>query len=182
MKKLLAALVLTLGTAALAQSDANPNTRAQQENQRNDASRIETGVDATEVLPGLSGSQAHKQDKQRDKQQTDAALMNKAHAFNVNGTLKGSAMGGITLSRQNNLPDVDLDVRDQTKVMLDGKKVAVGDIPEGAQVRASFQIDGDDAVALEINATSPKGARKSPKSGTQGNPQGTQNTQPVPQQ
>jgi hypothetical protein len=51
-------------------------------------------------------------------------------------------------------------VRDQTTVLLDGKKVAVGDIPEGAQVRASFQIDGDDAVALEIKATSPKGTKK----------------------
>jgi hypothetical protein len=159
MKKLLAALVLTLSSAALAQTDATQqNTQAQEENKKNDPSRVETGVEATEVLPGLSGSQAQKQ----EKKQTDIALMNKAHAFNVNGTFKGSAMGGITLSRPNqNLPDVDLDVRDQTKVMLDGKKVAVRDIPEGAQVRASFQIDGDDAVALEIKATSPKGTKKS---------------------
>jgi hypothetical protein len=211
MKKLLAALVFTLGTAALAQSDVNPNTRVQQENQRNDASRVKTGIEATDVLPGLSGSQARKQDKPQDKKQTEAALMNKAHAFNVNGTLKGSALEGITLSRQNNLPDVELDVRDQTKVMLDGKKVAVGDLPEGAQVRASFQMDGDDAVALEINATSPRGVAGSGKKatqtkdtktapaddkgttpapapapetqqGTQGTQQGTQGTQTAPQQ
>jgi flagellar motor protein MotB len=160
MKKLLATLVITLGTAALAQSDVD--TKTQQENQRNDTSRIETGVDSTEVLPGLSGSKAQ---KQADKQQasgaqktSDAALMNKANAFNLNGTLKkGSDKGEITLSRQNqNLPDVDLDVREQTQVMLDGKKVAVADIPEGAQVRARFQLVEDDVVAVEINATSPK--------------------------
>ncbi|WNG40860.1 hypothetical protein F0U61_49600 [Archangium violaceum] len=160
MKKLLATLVLTLGTAALAQSNEDP--KAQQENQRNDTSRIETGVEATDVLPGLSGSKAQKQANQQQASGTqksgDAALMNKAHAFKLNGTLKkGSDRDEITLSRQNqNLPDVDLDVRDQTQVMLDGKKVAVGDIPEGAQVRASFQLVEDEAVAVEINATSPK--------------------------
>lgn len=158
MKKLLATLVITLGTAALAQSDVD--TKAQQENKRNDTTRVETGVEATDVLPGLSGSKAQQQQSQASGTQksSDAAVMNKAHAFKITGTLKkDSDRDEITLSRQNqNLPDVDLDVRDQTQVMLDGKKVAVGDIPEGAQVRASFQLVEDDAVAVEINATSPK--------------------------
>ncbi|QRK10277.1 hypothetical protein JQX13_09375 [Archangium violaceum] len=160
MKKLLATLVITLGTAALAQSNVDP--KAQKEDQRNDASRIETGIDSTEVLPGLSGSKAQKQADQQQasgaQKSSDAALMNKANAFNLKGTLKkGSDRDEVILSRQNqNLPDVELDVRDQTQVMLDGKKVAVGDIPEGAQVRASFQLVEDDAVAVELNATSPK--------------------------
>ena len=68
-------------------------------------------------------------------------------------------MGGITLARQG-LPDADLDVRDQTKVMLDGKKVELKAIPEGAQVRAKFQLEGEQPVAVEINAKSPKGTKK----------------------
>ncbi len=156
MKKLLTALVFTLGTAALAQSDANQNTRAQQQDERNDASRVDTGIQATDVLPGLSGSQAQKQNQNQGRTQTDASLMNQANAFSLNGTLKKADMDGdgVTLARaQQNLPDVELDVRDQTVVMLDGKKVALRDIPEGAQVRARFQIDGDDAVAVELNAS-----------------------------
>jgi hypothetical protein len=150
MKKLLAALVLTLSTAALAQSDVD--SKAQQENQKNDTSRMKTGIDSTEVLPELSGAKAEK------GQPADVDLMNKAHAFNVKGIATKASSGELTLSRQNEkLPDVKLDVRDQTKAMLDGKKVAVSDIPEGAQVRASFQLDGDDAIALDVNATSPKG-------------------------
>jgi hypothetical protein len=201
MKKLLAALVLTLSTAALAQSDVN--SKAEQENQRNDNTRMKTGIDSTKVLPSLSGAKS-------EAKQADINLMNKAHAFNVNGTLTKASSGELTLSRQNDkLPDVKLDVRDQTQVMLDGKKVAVNDIPEGAQVRARFQLDGDDAVALDVNATSPKGvaggAKKSTKStkttketkttqettpapapdtqqGTQGTQPGTTGTQPAPQQ
>lgn len=161
MKKLLTALVLTLSTAALAQTDANQNTQAQQEQERNEASRIETGVDATEVAPAVKGAvqdvgAAVGLDTEKD------GTFKTDKAFTVNGTLKGEAMGGITIARQG-LPDADLDVRDQTKVMLDGKRVEVGTLPEGAQVRAKFQLEGEQPVAVEINAKSPKGAKKGNK-------------------
>lgn len=161
MKKLLTALVLTLSTAALAQSDANQNTQAQQEQKKNEASRIDTGMDATEVAPAIK-------DKVQDARAAvglDTAkdgTFKTDKAFTVNGTLKGEAMGGITIARQG-LPDAELDVRDQTKVMLDGKKVQVGAIPEGAQVRAKFQLEGEEPVAVEINAKSPKGSKKMSK-------------------
>lgn len=176
MKKLLAALVLTLSTAALAQSDVN--SKAQRENERNDTSRIKTGIDSTEVLPSLSGAK-------QEAKEADINLMNKAHAFNVNGIVTKASSGELTLSRQNEkLPDVKLDVRDQTQVMLDGKKVAVNDIPEGAQVRASFQLDGDNPVALNVHATSPKGvaggAKKGAKKGTKGT-KGTMAPAPAPE-
>lgn len=208
MKKLLAALVLTLSTAALAQSDVN--SKAQQETQRNDTSRMKTGIDSTEVLPGLSGSKASKEQKAEEKAQKaeyEANLMkNKGHAFNVNGIVTKASGGEITLSRQDEkLPDVKLDVRDQTQVMLDGKKVPLVNIPEGAQVRASFQLDEDKPVALHVTATSPKGvaggakkgAKKETKGtkgttapapapetqqGTTGTQPGTTGTQPAPQQ
>jgi hypothetical protein len=161
MKKLLATLAITLGTAAFAQADTQQNTQAQQEQKNNEGRKITTGIEATEVLPGTSGAQANKDTKDVNVTKDQKALMNKTHAFNVNGTLKRLDGNEVILSRQTqNLPDVDLDVRDQTQVMLDGKKVAVGDIPEGAQVRARFQLDGDDVVAVELNATSPKGVKK----------------------
>jgi hypothetical protein len=74
----------------------------------------------------------------------------------MSGTLKGSAFDGITIARQG-LPNADLDVRKETTVMLDGKKVEVGSIPEGAQVRVRFQLEGEEIVAVDLNATSPKG-------------------------
>ncbi|MFE8603155.1 hypothetical protein KYC5002_02490 [Archangium violaceum] len=161
MKKLLTALVLTLSTAALAQTDTTHNTQAQEQNQKNDTTRVKTGLDATEVGPAI-------EDKAKEAAAAVGLDTNKDgtfktdKAFSVTGTLKGEAKEGITLARQG-LPDADLDVRDQTKVMLDGKKVAVKDIPEGAQVRAKFQLEGEETVAVEINATSPKGAKKSNK-------------------
>jgi len=180
MKKLIAALVLSLSTAALAQEEQSqdPNSQAQQEQKRNEGRRIRTGVDASEVGPGI-----------RDAAGIDTAkegtFSKKGQAFNLKGTFKGAAFDGITIARQG-LPDADLDVRKQTEVKLDGKKVEVGAIPEGAQVRARFQLEGEEIVALEINATSPKGAsKKAPRTGMKDNPnqpRGTQDTQPVPQE
>jgi hypothetical protein len=162
MKKLLAAMVLTLSTAALAQADTTQqNTQAQEEQKRNDPARIKTGMDASEVAPAVKD----KVDDARAAVGLDTAkdgTFKTDKAFSIDGTLKGEAMGGITLARQG-LPDADLDVRDQTKVMLDGKKVELNAIPEGAQVRAKFQLEGEQPVAVEINAKSPKGAKKTTK-------------------
>jgi hypothetical protein len=173
MKKLLTTVVLTLSTAVAAQQanqdpKQDPNTQAQQEQQRNEGRRIRTGLDATEVGPGLRDAVGLDTEKE--------GTFKKDKAFSITGTLKGAAMDGITLARQG-LPDADLDVRKQTQVMLDGKRVEVSAIPEGAQVRAQFQLEGDEPVAVTINATSPKGTQ----SGTKSNPgarQGTRNTQP----
>ena len=76
-------------------------------------------------------------------------------AFSARGTLKNTGGGAVTIVREG-LPDADLDVRPETIVMLDGKKVESSSIPEGAQVRAKFQLEGGEAVAVELNATSPK--------------------------
>lgn len=155
MKKLLAALVLTLGTATVAQqAGQDENTQAQQKQQRNEASRIETGLDATEVAPAAREAVG--------LDTSEEGTFKKEKAFTLTGTFKGSALGGITIERQG-LPDADLDVRDQTVVMLDGKKVEVDAIPEGAQVRARFQLEGEEPVAVELNAKSPKGAKKGGK-------------------
>ncbi len=150
MKKLVAALVLTLGTAALAQQ-AEQNTQAQEEQKRNEGRRISTGVDATDV--------GHAATKAVGLESSQEGTFKKEKAFTMNGTLKGAAYDGITLARQG-LPDADLDVRKETQVKLDGKTVEVGAIPEGAEVRARFQLEGEEIVAVELNAKSPKGGAK----------------------
>ena len=43
-------------------------------------------------------------------------------------------------------------VRDRTLVTLNGKRVDAKAIPEGVPVRARFQLEGDDTVAVEIEA------------------------------
>ncbi|NOK12177.1 hypothetical protein [Corallococcus exercitus] len=162
MKKLIVAAVMCLGTAAFAQDTTgtpqNPGPGAPSNRQMNGPS---TGVEAQEVGPAI-GDTAKKLvgADQAAKDKADAAnktgLWKEKDAFSLTGTVKAKDNDDVTLARMGTLPEVKLDVRDQTKVTLDGKAVKASELPEGATVRAKFQLEGDDSIALELKATSPK--------------------------
>jgi hypothetical protein len=174
MKKLIAALALCVGTAAFAE-DINQNEKlrkdqqAQQEKKR-DATQVftqkpgdsiresqrdaEEGVDATQVGPKIGKTAKDVTGIQTESEGT----FKTAQAFSMRGTLKDKTAEGVTIERPG-LPAADLDIRDKTAVWLDGKKVNKDALPEGAQVRAKFQLEGQDIVAVELRATTPKGTK-----------------------
>ncbi|NOK22249.1 hypothetical protein [Corallococcus carmarthensis] len=162
MKKLIVAAVMCLGTAAFAQDTTgtpqHPAPSAPSNRQMNGPS---TGVEAQQVGPAI-GDTAKKLVGADKAAQEQADAVNKTgmwkekDAFSLTGTVKAKDDDDITLARTGTLPEVKLDVRDQTKVTLDGKAVKASELPEGASVRAKFQLNGDDSVALELKATSPK--------------------------
>ena len=185
MKKLIAALALCVGTTAFAE-DANDKVQkaqqAQQEKKR-DATQVftqepgdsikeakrdaEQGIDATQVGPKIGQAAKDVTGIQTESEGTFKV----AQAFSMRGTLKDKTMEGVTIERKG-LPAADLDLRDETLVWLDGKKVKADALPEGAQVRAKFQLEGQDIVAVELRATSAKRttkANKPAKSGTMQN-------------
>ncbi|WP_375755113.1 hypothetical protein [Corallococcus exercitus] len=161
MKKIIVAAVMCLGTAAFAQDTTgtpqNPSKDAPSARQMNGPS---TGVEAQEVGPAISDTAKKVVGADTSKDKADAAnktgLWKEKDAFSMNGTVKAKDDDDITLARTGTLPEVKLDVRDQTKVTLDGKAVKASELPEGASVRAKFQLEGDDSIALELKATSPK--------------------------
>lgn len=186
MKKLLTALTITLASVAFAedpakqQKEQNAATAAEKKSEiKAEAERTgktetqvqaqaegkqvdEEGIEATDVggqLKENSKEWARQAGLVGDKDPKQKAMWKQTkQAFNVNGTVKGKPGGEVELTRQG-LPDVKLDIRDETVVMLDGKKIEARYLPEGSQVRASFQLDGDDPVALKITARSSKGAK-----------------------
>jgi hypothetical protein len=114
--------------------------------------RAEEGIDATEVGPKIGKAAKDATGVQTESEGTFKA----AQAFTMRGTIKDKTMEGVTIERPG-LPPADLDIRDRTVVWLDGKKVTADALPEGAQVRAKFQLEGQDIVAVELRVTSPKG-------------------------
>jgi hypothetical protein len=168
MKKLIAALALCVGTAAFAHDTQDKAQKAQQEQseKKRDATQVftqqpgdsikesqrkaEEGVDATEVGPAIGKAAKDATGIQTESEGTFKV----AQAFTLTGTLKDATLEGVTIERRG-LPAADLDVREKTVVWLDGKKVKdVDALPEGAQVRAKFQLEGQDIVAVELRATS----------------------------
>ncbi|AFE07601.1 hypothetical protein COCOR_07561 [Corallococcus coralloides DSM 2259] len=158
MKKLIIAAVMSLGTAAFAQeatgTPENPAPSAPSSRQMNGPS---TGIEAQEVGPAIGDAAKKAVGAQTSKEEAaQTGVWKEKHAFTMEGTVKTKDDDDITLARKDTLPEVKLDVRDKTKVTLDDKPAKVSDLPEGAKVRAKFQLEGDDSVALELKATSPK--------------------------
>lgn len=166
MKKLIAAALLCASTAF---AQANPQTETQKNPKTTDTGapvpeqprsqqgrKVSTGVEATEVAPGLrkAGQKAGEKAKHAAGLQTEAdGTFKTAQAFDLDGMVKDPGGGRVTIVREG-LPDAGLDVRKNTKVTLDGKKVDAKSLPEGARVRAKFQIEGKEIVALSLDATS----------------------------
>ncbi|NBD09955.1 MULTISPECIES: hypothetical protein [Corallococcus] len=161
MKKLIVATVLCLGTAAFAQertgTPQNPAPTAPSAQQYNGPS---TGVEAQQVGPAIGDAAKSAVGADTSKDKADAAnktgVWKMKDAYSLSGTVKKPEKGDITITRTDTLPEVKLEVRDATVVTLDGKTVKANELPEGASVRAKFQLQGDDSVALELRASSPK--------------------------
>lgn len=158
MKKLIITAVMCLGTTAFAQEPTgtpeNPAPSAPSSHQHR---RRSTGIQAQQVGPAIGNAAKSVVGAPTSKELAEqTGVWRERDAFNLEGTVKARDKDDVTLARKDTLPEVKLEVRDRTKVTLDGQDVKASALPEGANVRAKFQLEGDDPVALELKATSPK--------------------------
>ena len=152
MRKLVMALVLGVSAGALAQDGGTKKSDA-----RTDlGAALHTGTHKIQELErkvrGTDGGSGSAQGAPSEKELSQA--------FDLKGTVKSPSAAFLTVQREG-LPAASLSVRDRTQVTLDGKPVDVKDLPEGAQVRAKFQLEGEEPVALRIEA---KAVKKAPES------------------
>lgn len=137
MKKLLAALMVLGSTAAFAQIDASElGTKAREETH-------EAGQGAKQ--------QAQDVGKKLGMATEDQGTFRSAQAFNLKGTLKDSGREEVTVERKN-LPPATLDIRDKTAVYINGKKAKPSDLQKGMDVKAKFQLEGNEVVAVRLDA------------------------------
>lgn len=158
MKKLLTALALCASTAAFAADTRNVPAKDPAAPSAKQMEGRETGIDATEVGPGI-------RDAPTNAAQTvglateEQGTFKTDKAYDIEGILKKTALGGAVTIERKGLPAASLDLRDNTTIMLDGKKAAMNQLLEGQKVRAKFQIEGEEVVALRLEAMSDKAAR-----------------------
>lgn len=94
-------------------------------------------------------------EESKSKEMTSDSWQYKQAGFELKGKLENVQGNMVTIDREG-LPSAVLDVRSDTKVMLDGRQISAATLPEGSSVRAKFQVEGEKIVALEIHATSAK--------------------------
>lgn len=97
-------------------------------------------------MPGQGQEQARQQ-----QQQEQAGEM--GQRFTEVGTVTSSSGNELTLRRQSG-EEVNIDLRDTTAITMDGRFVQAEALPEGAEVRASYTMDGDNRVAESIEVLS----------------------------
>lgn len=73
-------------------------------------------------------------------------------AYELDGIVSKASNGRVTIAREG-LPPAALDVRERTRLTLDGKSISASELPEGARVRARFQLSGTEPVAVSIDAS-----------------------------
>lgn len=111
-----------------------------------------------------SGSEARDRDPAagvaHDKAQTDdrqGGMMGSKHPvftkdnFDVEGRIQNVSKGSITLRREE-LPAAKLNLDRNTKIELDGEKVSAMQLKPGQEVKASFNLQNDKPMAVEIKA------------------------------
>jgi hypothetical protein len=71
--------------------------------------------------------------------------------FEVKGKIASVSSGSITVRRQD-LPEAKLNLDPNTKIELDGDHVSASALKPGEDVRASFNLQNDRPIAVEIKA------------------------------
>ncbi len=74
--------------------------------------------------------------------------------FDVQGRVAHASSGEITIERKD-LPPARLRVGEATKVQVDGKRASPDQLTPGQEVRASFNLRGGTAEAVEVKAKKP---------------------------
>jgi colicin import membrane protein len=72
--------------------------------------------------------------------------------YDMDGKVKSASGDSITIERKDGLPPATLHVGSGTKVQVDGKHASAANLSPGQDVKASFNMSGDKAEAVEIKA------------------------------
>lgn len=76
--------------------------------------------------------------------------------FDVDGKVSHASAGEITIERKGGLPPATLRIGSGTKVEVDGKHASAAQLQPGQDVKASFNLRGGTAEAVEVKAGKPK--------------------------
>jgi hypothetical protein len=109
------------------------------------------GVSAADAPKAQPDQRSHADADRKAGEQPKHPLFEGKNNFDVKGKVQHASGDKITIQRDD-LPAVTLHVSPSTKIEVDGKKTAAGELKQGQDVRASFNLRGDKPEAVEIKA------------------------------
>jgi hypothetical protein len=161
MRKVVAAALVAVAMAWTPARGASASDAAKERKEAAEATQEQVRQEAREAQQ--SAKQSADQARAGTQARTSEAKDEKKHPlfegknnFDVEGKVQHASQDKITIQRDD-LPEVTLHVSPSTKVEVDGKHAAAGQLRQGQDVRASFNLRGDKPEAVEIKADQPKG-------------------------
>ena len=149
--------------AAKERREAADATKDQIKEGAHDAkSDVKQGAHDTRDAAGAQADRAgDKLNETRAKHETNAqtaqanekkhSLFDGKDNFNVDGKIQKVSKDSVTIARDA-LPPATLKISKETKVELDGDAVSAGQLKQGQDVKASFNLRADKPEAVEIKA------------------------------
>lgn len=117
--------------------------RMQGEDPAGRAAADRTGQDGTAAQPGHSGAMAGHEKRH--------PLFEGKSNFDVEGKVQRASATSLTVTRED-LPPATLTIDRNTKIELDGQQTSARMLRPGQDVKASFNLQGAKAMAVEVKA------------------------------
>jgi hypothetical protein len=132
-----------------AQKEAREAAQATQEQAKEEAR--ETRDQMRDMGTGSGSAEAGQRQARSDREEKKHPMFDGKDNFSVEGKIQKVSKNSITLQREE-LPPATLSISQHTKVQLDGEQASAQQLKQGQDVKASFNLRGDKAEAVEISA------------------------------
>jgi colicin import membrane protein len=139
------------------QQASNQATQAQAEVQQSQQQALEAQRQQQQEMAQAQQQAAQQQEQTARTQQQSAQQQGSQQLQQlVTGQVVSASPDELLLSSSGGAgqPQIRLQLNAQTQVTVDGRQGSAADIPEGSQVRASYQDIGGEPTALRVDVTS----------------------------
>lgn len=138
------------------QQASNQATQAQAEVQQSQQQALEAQRQQQQEMAQAQQQAAQQQEQTARTQQQSAQQQGSQQQQMVTGQVVSASPDELLLSSAGGpgQPQIRLQLNERTQVMVDGRQSSTADIPEGSQVRASYQDIGGEPTALRVDVTS----------------------------
>jgi hypothetical protein len=124
---------------------------AQAQQQHQQAQQREQQAERREAGQQAMGQQATGGEARAVEQFREREGLFRRPNFDIEGRIASVEGNKITISREE-LPEAELTIASNTEIELDGDTASFAQLQPGQEVSAKFNLSGDQAVALEIQA------------------------------
>lgn len=137
--------------AAGQSAEESMDQQAQKAEQQADQSQGTASGTASEQSDPAAQSASAGSQQRTTMQEKQKNLWEGKEKFDIKGKVSKASQNSITVTRDD-LPSATLQVSKQTKIEVDGQEASAKQLKPGQEVQASFNLQGNKPIALEIKA------------------------------